>query len=145
MATPQPPPATEADKKPKIEGGQQRFPRCTFTPKKPTFAAPTQGLKHIIFDNTGTATAASTFNHNIKAISEHLTNPLKYDRPLATLAVCELKEPTIKFPDDPADNANLVETAKWQRNFNHAYDQQNGGQKIPRKSTIRSCNTPHRK
>jgi hypothetical protein len=51
-------------------------------------------------------------------------NRLKYNGPLATLAVCELKEPTIKFPKDPANNANLTETTKWQCKFNHAYDQQ---------------------
>ncbi len=120
MANPQPPPTAEADKKPKVKGGQQGFPRRTFTLKKPMFAAPSQGLKHIIFNNMGTAKAASTFNLNIKAISEHLTNCLKYNGPLATLAVRELREPTIEFPKDPADNANLVETKKWQRKFNHA-------------------------
>jgi hypothetical protein len=56
-------------------------------PKKPLFAAPTQGLEHIIFDSTGTAKAASTFNLNIEAISEHIPNRLKYDGPLAALAV----------------------------------------------------------
>jgi hypothetical protein len=33
-----------------------------------------QGLEHIIFDNTGTAKAASTFNLNIEALSEHIAN-----------------------------------------------------------------------
>ncbi len=83
-----------------------------------------QGLEHIIFDSTGTAKAASTFNLNIEAISKHLANCLKYDGPLAALAVRELKEPTIEFSEDLADNANLVETTKWQHKFNHAYDQQ---------------------
>jgi hypothetical protein len=124
MATPQPPPAAEVKKKPKVEGGQQRFHRCTFTPKKTAFTAPTQGLEHIIFDNMGTVKAAFTFNLNIKAISKHLVNRLKYDGPLAALAVCELKEPTIEFPDDPSDTAILIETTKWQHKYNHAYDQQ---------------------
>jgi hypothetical protein len=80
MATSQP---AEAKKKPKIKGGL-RFPRRSFTPKKPLFAAPTQGLEHNIFDNTGTAKAASTFNLNIKALSEHIANRLKFDGPLTT-------------------------------------------------------------
>jgi hypothetical protein len=46
MATSQP---AEAKKKPKIKGGPQ-FPHRSFTPKKPSFAAPTQDLEHIIFD-----------------------------------------------------------------------------------------------
>jgi hypothetical protein len=50
-----------------------------------------EGLKHIIFNNTGTAKAASTFNLNLEAISEHVANHLKFDRPLAALAICELK------------------------------------------------------
>ena len=87
MATPQP---AEAERKPKIEGGP-RYPRRSFTPKKPPFAAPTQGLEHIIFDNTGTAKAASTFNLNIEALSEHVANRLKFDGPLAALAIRELK------------------------------------------------------
>jgi hypothetical protein len=124
MATPQPPPAAEAKKKPKVKGGQQRFPHCPFTPKKPAIAAPTQGLKHITFGNTGTVKTASTFNLNIKAISEHLTNRLKYDGPLAALAVRKLKEPTIEFPDNPSNTATLIETTKWQRKYNHTYDQQ---------------------
>jgi hypothetical protein len=62
-ATPQ---LAEAEKKPKVKGGQQ-FPCCSFTPTKPSFTAPTQGLKCIIFDYTGTAKVASTFNLNIKA------------------------------------------------------------------------------
>jgi hypothetical protein len=124
MATPKPPPVVEAKKKPKVEGGQQRFHRCTFIPKKPAFAAPTQGLKHIIFDNTGTDKAVSTFNLIIEAISEPLANCLKYDGPLAALAVCKLKEPTIEFPNDPSDMATLIEMAKWQIKYNHVYDQQ---------------------
>jgi hypothetical protein len=66
----------------------------------------------------------STFNLNIEAILEHLANYLKYDGPLATLAVRELKEPTIEFPDDPSDTATLIKTTKWQPKYNHAYDQQ---------------------
>jgi hypothetical protein len=120
MATSQP---AEAKKKPKIEGGPQ-FPCRSFTPKKPSFAAPTQGLEHIIFDNTGTAKAASTFNLNIKALSEHIVNRLKFDGPLTALAICKLKEPTIIFLKDPTDTTNLVETTKWQRKYNHAHDQQ---------------------
>jgi hypothetical protein len=57
-----------------------------------------QGLKHIIFDNRGTAKAASTFNLNVKAISEHIATHLKFDSPLAALAICNLKAPTINFP-----------------------------------------------
>jgi hypothetical protein len=87
MATPQPPTMAEAEKKPNVEGGQQCFPHCNFTPKKPLFTAPTQGLEHIIFDNTGTTKAAPTINLNIKAIFELLANHLKYDGPLTTLAV----------------------------------------------------------
>ncbi len=118
MATSQP---AEAEKKPKIEGGP-RFSRRSFTPKKPSFAAPTQGLEHIIFDNTGTAKAASTFNLNIEALSEHIANRLKFDGPLAMLAIRELKEPTIIFPKDPTDPTKLVQTTKWQRKYNHAHD-----------------------
>ncbi len=36
----------------------------------------------------------------------------------------ELKAPTINFPNAPTDPTNLVKTTKWQRNFNHAHDQQ---------------------
>jgi hypothetical protein len=115
--------SAEAKKKPKVEGAP-RFQRRSFTPKQPSFTAPTQGLEHIIFDNTGTAKAASTFNLNIEAISKHITNRLKFDGPLAALAVRELKAPTINFPNAPMDLTNLVETTKWQRNFNHAHDQQ---------------------
>ena len=96
----------EAETKPKVEGGQSL----------------TQGLEHIIFNNKGTAKVASTFNLNIKAISEHIANHLKYDGPLAALAVRELKAPTIVFPPDPLDPSNLVETTKWQRNFNHTHN-----------------------
>ena len=120
MATPQP---AEAKRKPKIEGGP-RYSRRSFTPKKPPFAAPMQGLKHMIFDETGTAKKAPTYNLNIKALSEHVANRLKFDSPLAMLAICELKEPTIVFPKDPADPTNLVKTTKWQRKCNHAHDQQ---------------------
>ncbi len=120
MAFPKP---AEAEKKPKVEGAP-RYQRCSFTPKKPSFAAPMQRLEHIIFDNTGTAKAASTFNLNIEAISEHITNRLKFDCPLAALAMRELKAPTINFPNNLMDLTILVETMKWQRNFNHAHDQQ---------------------
>jgi hypothetical protein len=120
MATPKP---AKAEKKPKVEGGPQ-FPHRSFTPKKPSFEAPTQGLEHIIFDNMGTAKAASTFNLNIEANSKHTSNRLKYDGPLAMLAVRELKAPAMDFLSVPKDPTNLVETTKWQRNFNHAYNQQ---------------------
>ncbi len=82
------------------------------------------GLEHIIFDNTGTAKAASTFNLNIEAISEHSVNRLKFDGPLAALAVCELNAPTINFPPNPSDSAKLVETTKQQRKYNHAHNKQ---------------------
>jgi hypothetical protein len=120
MATPQP---ADAKKKIKVEE-TLRFNHRSFTPKKTTFAAPTQGLKHIIFDNTETAKAVSMFNLNIKATSKHVTNCLKFDGPLAVLVICKLKEPIITFPDDPTDLSNLVETTKWQRKYNHAHDQQ---------------------
>jgi hypothetical protein len=120
MATSQP---AKAKKKPKAKGTPQFNHRCSFTPKKSSFAAPMQGLEHIIFDNTETVKAASTFNLNLKAISEHIANRLKFDSPLAALAICELREPTITFLDDPEDFSNLVETTKWQRKYNHAHDQ----------------------
>jgi hypothetical protein len=123
LATPQPPAAAEAEKKPKVEGGQQRYPHRNFTPKKPMLTAPLQDLEHIIFDNTGTAKAASTSNLNIKAISVHPTNRLKYNT-LVTLAVCEFNEPKIEFPDDPSNTATLIETTKRQQKYNHAHDQQ---------------------
>ncbi len=72
----------------------------------------------------GTAKAVSTFNLNLKAISEHVANHLKFDSPLAALAICELKEPTINFPDDPEDSSNLVKTTKWQRKYKHAHNLQ---------------------
>jgi hypothetical protein len=114
----------EANKKPKVKEGQQSFHCCTFTPKKPAFAAPTQGLNHIIFDNTGTAKVAFMFNLNLEAIFKHLANCLKYDGPLAVLALHELKEPTIEFPNDPSGMATLIKTIKWQGKYNHTYDQQ---------------------
>ena len=120
MVTPQP---AEAKRKPKVEGGP-RYPHRSFTPKKLPFAAPLQSLKHIIFDNTGTAKAASTFNLNIVALSEQVTNRLKFDGSLAALAIRELKEPTIVFPKDPAAPTNLVVTTKWQKKYNHAHNQQ---------------------
>jgi hypothetical protein len=102
-----------------------RFNHChSFTPKKPLFAVPMQGLAHIIFDNMGTAKAVSSFNLNLKAISEHVANRLKFDSPLAAWAICELKEPTINFPDDPEDSSNLVKTTKWQRKYKHAHNLQ---------------------
>jgi hypothetical protein len=85
---------------------------------------PTQGLEHIIFDNTGTAKAASTVNLNIEAIFEHVANCLKFNGPLTALAVCELKAPTIDFPPNPSDLANLVKMTKWQRKYNQAQDKQ---------------------
>jgi hypothetical protein len=72
----------------------------------------------------GTAKAASTFNLNIEALSEHIADRLKFDGPLAALAIRELKEPTIVFPKDPEDPTYLVETTKWQRKYNHAHDQE---------------------
>ncbi len=33
-----------------------------------------QGLEHIIFDNTGTVKAVSTFNINLETIFEHIAN-----------------------------------------------------------------------
>jgi hypothetical protein len=138
MATSQP---AEAEKKPKIKGGP-RFPRRSFTPNKPSFAAPAQGLEHIIFDNTGTAKAASTFNLNIEALSEHIANCLKFDGPLAALAICKLKEPTIIFPKDPTNPTNLVETTKWQRKYNHAHDQQKWWDENTQKIYNLVINTP---
>jgi hypothetical protein len=88
------------------------------------FTAPTQGLEHIIFDNTGTPKAASMFNLNIKAISKLIANCLKFDSPLAALAICEPKEPINTFPDNPTDPSNLAKTKKWQRKYNHAHNQQ---------------------
>jgi hypothetical protein len=136
MATPQPPSAAEAEKKPKVEGGQQRFHNCTFTPKKPAFAAPTQGLEHIIFDNTGATKAASTFNLNIKAISEHLINCLKYDGLFATLAVCELKEPTIEFPMTHLTTPPSLRQCTGNASTITPTTNRNSGPRTPRKSTI---------
>jgi hypothetical protein len=121
MATPQP---AKAKKKPKVKVMPHFNQRCSFTPTKPLFSVPTQGLKHIIFSNMGNAKTASIFNLNIKAISKHIANSLKYDGLLAALAICELKEPTITFPDNPKDLSNLVETTKWQKMDNHAHDRQ---------------------
>jgi hypothetical protein len=108
MATPQP---ADAKMKVKVEG-TPRFNGQSFTPKKTRFMAPTQGLEHIIFDNTETAKATSMFNLNVEAISEHDANCLKFDGPLAALAVCKLKEPIITFPDNPTDPSNLVKRMK---------------------------------
>jgi hypothetical protein len=91
--------------------------------KKPSFQAPTQGLEHIVFNNTGTAKAASTFNLNLEAISKHVAICLKFNRPLAALAVCKLKEPVIYFPNNPTNPSNLVETTKWQRKYDYVHDQ----------------------
>jgi hypothetical protein len=91
MATPQP-----ADAKAKVKvKGTLHFNCRSFTPKKTMFAAPTQGLEHIIFDNTGTAKAASMFNLNAEAISKHVTNRLKIDGLLAASAIRELRKPVI--------------------------------------------------
>jgi hypothetical protein len=111
----------EAKKKPNVKGTLRFNQRRSFTPDKPLFAV---HLEHIIFDNTNTAKAAPTFNLNLKAISELVANCLKFDGPLAALAICELREPTITFLDDREDSSNLVETTKWQRKYNHAHDQQ---------------------
>jgi hypothetical protein len=51
-------------------------------------------------------------------------NSLKFDGLLAALAIRELKEPIITFPDDPTDPSNLVKTMKWQRKYNHVHNQQ---------------------
>ncbi len=72
----------------------------------------------------GTAKVVSTFNLNIEAISEHLANHLKYDGHLTVFAVCKLKEPIIEFPNDPSNMATLIKMTKWQRKYNHTYDQQ---------------------
>jgi hypothetical protein len=50
--------------KPKVEVMPQFNYHHSFTPKKSSYAAPTQGLEHIILDNTRTAKVASTFNLN---------------------------------------------------------------------------------
>jgi hypothetical protein len=128
----------ETKKIPKVKGTQQFNHRCSFTPNKPLFAAPMQGLEHIIFDNTGTAKAASTFNLNLEAISKNVANCLKFDGPLAALVICELREPTITFPYDPEDSSNLVKTTKWQRKYNQAHNQQ----KWWDKNTQKMCNIP---
>jgi hypothetical protein len=87
-----------------------------------------------VFNNTGTAKAASALNLNVKAISEHVAICLKFNRLLAALAICELKEPVIKFPNNPTNPSNIVKTTKWQREFNHKHDQKqwwsNNKQKI---------------
>jgi hypothetical protein len=69
-------------------------------PSLQLFAAPTQGLEHIIFNNVGTAKVVSTINLNLEAISKHVTNRLKFDGPLAALVIREFREPTITFPDN---------------------------------------------
>jgi hypothetical protein len=120
MATPQP---ADAKKKIKVKG-TLHFNRWSFSPKKTMFTAPTHGLEHIIFDNTGTTKAASTYNLNIKAILEHVAHCLKFNGRLTALAICELKDPIITFPDDPTDPSNLIETTKWQRKYNHVQNQQ---------------------
>jgi hypothetical protein len=118
------PQLVKAKKKPKVEVTLRFNPRRSLIPKKHSFAAPMQGLEHIIFDYTGTAKAVSTFNLNIEAISKHVPNHLKYNIPLATLAICELKEPTITFLDDPKDLSNLVKKSKRQRKYIYAHNQQ---------------------
>jgi hypothetical protein len=119
MATPQP---AEAKKKHKVKVMLQFNLHQSFVSKKTLFVAPTQGLKHITFNNTGTPKAAFTFNLNLESISEHIANCLIYNGLLAALAICELKDPTITFQDDPKDSSNLVETTKWQKKCNHAHD-----------------------
>jgi hypothetical protein len=132
MAISQP---ANAEKKIKVKGILRFTSRRSFTPKKTMFAAPTQGLKHI-FDNTGIAKATSTFNLNVKAISEHIANRLEFDGPLAVLAICELKEPIITFPDDPTDPSNLIKTPKNGRgNITMPMINKNDGMGIPRRST----------
>jgi hypothetical protein len=121
MATLKP---AEAEKKPKVKGDKPQFQRCSFTPKKPMFAVPTQGLEHINFNNTGTAKAASTFNLNVEALSEHIANHLKFYCPLAVLAVISLTAPNIIFHPDPTDPTSIFKMTKWQRNFNHTHYKQ---------------------
>ncbi len=120
MASPAPASAAEKNPKWKERGAILTVPP---PPKKPLFQAPTQGLEHIMFNNMGTAKAASTFNLNVEAISEHVAICLKFDGPLAALAIRELKEPIIDYPSNPTDPSNLVETTKRQREFNHKHDQ----------------------
>jgi hypothetical protein len=72
----------------------------------------------------GLPKAASTFSLNLKAISKHIANHLKFDGLLTALAIRELKEPSITFLDDPEDSSNLAKTLKWQSKYNHAHDQQ---------------------
>jgi len=132
MATPK---SAKAKKKPKVEGDKPRFTRCSFTPKKPTFTAHTQGLEHIIFDSTGTAKAASTFNHNIEAQLENIANRLKYDSPLAALAVRELKAPTIVFHPDPRDMTNIFETKNGKGTSTMPTTKRSGGPKTIKKYT----------
>jgi hypothetical protein len=100
------------------------------------FPAPSQGLVNIIFDNKGTAKAASTFNLNIEAISEHLANCLKYDGPLAVLAVCKLKEPIIEFPNDPSNMAPSSRQQSGNASTIMPMTNRNGGPRTPRKSTM---------
>jgi hypothetical protein len=45
----------KAKKKSKVKGMLQFNHHRSFTPKKPSFTAPMQGLEHIIFDNMETA------------------------------------------------------------------------------------------
>jgi hypothetical protein len=78
----------------------------------------------------------SAFILNIEAISKHLANRLKHDGPLAALAVCKLKEPTIEFPNDPSNKTTLIETTKWHISTITPMTNRNGGPRTPRKSTI---------
>jgi hypothetical protein len=71
----------------------------------------------------GTAKTASTFNLNVEAISEHVAICLKFDGLLAALAVRELKEPIINFPNNPTNPSNLIEMTKWQWEFKHKHNQ----------------------
>ncbi len=78
----------------------------------------------------------SIFNLNLRAISDHIKNQLTFGGQLAAFAICELREPTITFLDDPEDSFNLVKTPTWQRKYNHIHDKQ----KWWDKNTQKICN-----
>ncbi len=132
MATPQP---ANAMAKVTVKG-TPRFNRQSFISKKTTLAAPMQGLEHIIFNNTGIAKATSTFNLNIEAISKHIANRLKFDGPLAALAICKLKEPLIPSWTTRQIRPTLSRHQKCRGNITTPTINKNGGMKIPRRCTI---------
>jgi hypothetical protein len=127
---------TEAKKKPKVEGGQQRFSCRSFQLKKPAFAVPMQGLKQIISKNTGNAKAASTFNLTIEVISDHVANRLKFDGPLAAFAICELKAPIIVSPPIRPTQPTSSKQLSGRENAIMPTINRNGGMRTPKKSTI---------